>query len=65
VKHFQVFGRKCYIKREYDMMGKFDSHVDKVILVGYSSRRKEYKCFNIRLKKVLERINVTVDETSG
>jgi hypothetical protein len=35
VKHFRVFGRKCYIKREDGRMGKFDSRVDKGILVGY------------------------------
>jgi hypothetical protein len=29
VKHFKVFGRKCYIKREYERMGKFDSRVEK------------------------------------
>ena len=27
VKHFRVFGSKCYIKREDDGMGKFDSHM--------------------------------------
>jgi len=41
VKHFKLFGRKCYIKREDVGMGKFDSHVDKVILFFYSSTRKE------------------------
>jgi hypothetical protein len=63
VKHFRVFGRKCYIKREYGEMGKFDSCVDKRVLVGYSSTRKAYKCYNLRLKKVVESINVTIDET--
>jgi hypothetical protein len=63
VKHFRVFGRKWYIKREDGRMGKFDSHVDKGILVGYSSTRKEYKCYNLRLNKVVESINVTIDET--
>jgi hypothetical protein len=29
VKHFRVFGSKCYIKREDGRMGKFDSHVEK------------------------------------
>jgi hypothetical protein len=29
VKHFRVFGSKCYIKREAGRMGKFDSRVDK------------------------------------
>jgi hypothetical protein len=46
-------------------MGKFDSRVDKGVLVGYSRIRKSYKCFNLRLKKIMERINVTFDETSG
>jgi hypothetical protein len=64
VKHFRVFGRKCYIKREDDRMGKFNSCVDKGLLVGYSSTRKEYKCYNLRLNKVVENINITIDETS-
>jgi hypothetical protein len=65
VKHLRVFGSKCYIKREDGRMGKFDSHVDKGVLVGYSSTRKAYKCYNLRLNKVLEIINVTIDETGG
>jgi hypothetical protein len=64
VKHFRVFGSKCYIKRKDGRMGKFDSRVDKGVLVGYSSTRKAYKCYNLRLNKVVERINVTIDETS-
>jgi hypothetical protein len=63
VKHFIVFGSKCYIKREDARMGKFDSLVDKEILVGYSSKRKEYKCYNLILNKVVESINITIDET--
>jgi hypothetical protein len=42
VKHFRVFGSKCYIKREDNLIGKFDSQVGKGILVGYSSERKTY-----------------------
>ena len=63
VKHFRVFGSKCYIKREDGRMGKFDSRVDKGVLVGYSSTKKSYKCCNLRLNKVVESINVTIDET--
>jgi hypothetical protein len=63
VKHFGVFGSKCYIKREDGKMGKFDSRVDKGVIVGYSSTRKAYKCYNLRLNKVVESINVTIDET--
>jgi hypothetical protein len=63
VKHFRVFRSKCYIKREDGRIGKFDSRVDKGILVGYSRKRKAYKCFNLRLNRIVESINVTVDET--
>jgi hypothetical protein len=63
VKHFIVFGSKCYIKREDGKMGKFDSRVDKGVLVGYSITRKTHKCYNMILNKVVERINVTIDET--
>jgi hypothetical protein len=34
VKHFRVFGSKCYIKREDGRMGNFDSRLDKGVLVG-------------------------------
>jgi len=37
--------------------------VDKGILVDNSSIRKEYKCYNIRLNKVVESIHVTINET--
>jgi hypothetical protein len=62
VKHFRVFGSKCYIKREDGRMRKFDSRVDKGVLVGYSSTRKAYKCYNMRLNKIVESINVTINE---
>jgi hypothetical protein len=65
VKHFRVFRSKCYIKREDGRIGKFDSRVDKGILVGYSRKRKAYKCFNLRLNRIVESINVTIDETDG
>ena len=39
--------------------------MDKGVLVGYSSTRKAYKCYNLRLNKVMESINVTIDETGG
>jgi hypothetical protein len=46
-------------------MGKFESRVDKGVIVGYSSTMKAYKCYNLKLKKVVEIINVTIDETGG
>ena len=40
VKHFRIFGSKCYIKREDNKGGKFDSQVDGGIFIGYSWKRK-------------------------
>jgi hypothetical protein len=54
VKNLKVFGSKCYIKREYGRMEKFDPHVDNAIHVGYSSTRKAYMCYNMRLNKVMK-----------
>jgi hypothetical protein len=51
-------------KEKMAEVGKFDSCVDKGILVGYSNTRKAYKCYNLILNKVVENINVTINETS-
>jgi hypothetical protein len=47
VKHFRVFGSKCYRKREDMNIGKIDSQVDKGIFIGYSCKTKAYKCYNL------------------
>ena len=62
VKYFRIFGNKCYIKREYQNLGKFESRVDEGIFVGYSRKRKANKCYNLRRKQIVESINVTFDE---
>jgi hypothetical protein len=64
VKYFRVFGSRCYIKRDDRKIGKFDSCVDEGIFVGYSFKRKAYKCYNLRLSKVVEIIDVNIDESS-
>ena len=53
VKYFKVFGNKCYIKRNKDDLGKFDSRTDEGIFLGFSSTKKEYRCFNKRLQKIV------------
>ena len=51
VKHFRVFGSKCYIKREDGRMGKFDSLVDKGILVGYSKYKESIQVLQYKIKQ--------------
>jgi len=62
IKDFKVFGRKCYIKRDDDNLGKFDSISDEDIFIGYSSNKKSYRCYNLRLQKIVESENVNVDD---
>jgi hypothetical protein len=64
IKHFRIFGSKCYIKRIDKNMGKLDSRTDEGLLVGYSCSRKAYKCYNFILRKIVESIDVKFDESS-
>jgi len=41
-KHFRVFGRKCFIKKIDEKLGKFEHSADEGILPGYSSKSKVY-----------------------
>jgi hypothetical protein len=64
VNHFRLFGSKCYIKRDDKRIGKFDSPIEKGIFVMYSRTNKAYKCCNLRLDKIMECVNLHIDETS-
>ena len=45
-------------------MEKFDSRSDEGIFLGYSSTCKAYRVYNKRTKKVMETVNVVINETS-
>lgn len=62
VKHFKGFGSKCYIKRDDENLGKFESRTDEGIFSGYFSERKAYKCYNLILDKIVDSANVRVDD---
>ena len=63
MKHFRFFGSKCFIKNNDEKIGKFEPKEDEGILLGYSSRSRAYKCYNKRLRKIVECIDVVVDES--
>ena len=43
---------------------RMNSKSDERIYLGYSTRSKAYKCLNINTNKVVESVNVKVDEYS-
>jgi hypothetical protein len=59
-----VFYKALWGQRPYndEDLKKSDSRVDEDIFIGYSSRIKSYKCYNTKLHKIVESVNVKVDE---
>ena len=64
VKYFKIFESTCFILKDRENVGKFDSRSDEGIFLGYSSTSKAYRVYNKRTKKVMETINVVIDEAS-
>ena len=42
VKYFMIFGSTCFILKDKENVGKFDSRSDEGIFLGYSSTSKAY-----------------------
>ena len=62
VKYFRVFGSKCYILNDRENLGKFDAKSDEGIFLRYSTTSRAYRVFNKRTKRVMESINVEIDD---
>ena len=62
IKYFKVFRIKFYIKRNADNLENFDFRNDEGIFLGSAYGSKDYKFYNKRLHKVVNSINVRVDE---
>eukprot|EP00253_Pinus_taeda_P017933 PITA_17933 len=61
-EHFKIFGSKCYIKNIDEQLGKLEPRADQGILLGYSPHNKAYKCYNKRLRRIFDSIDVVIDE---
>ena len=65
MKYFRIFGSTCFILKDRKNVGKFDSQKNEGIFFGYSSTSKAYQVYNKRTKRVMETVNVVIDEVSG
>ena len=63
VKYFRIFGSTCFIFKDRENVEKFDSRSDKGTFLGYSSTSKAYRVYNKRTMKVMETMNVVIDES--
>ena len=63
VKYFRIFGSTCFILKDRENVGKFDSRSDEGIFLGYFSTSKAYRVYNKRTMKVMETVNVVIDES--
>jgi hypothetical protein len=43
-------------------ISKIDAISDEGILLGYASTKKAYRCYNLRLHKIVESADVKVDD---
>ena len=62
VKYFRIFGSTCFILKDRENVGKFDSQSDEGIFLGYSSTSKAYRVYNKRTMKVMKH-RKSVDRT--
>ena len=60
--YFRVFGSKCYILRDREQLGKFDTRSDECIFFGYSINSRAYRVYNLRTLTIMESINVVIDD---
>ena len=64
VKYFRIFGSTCFILKDRENVRKFDSRSDEGIFLSYSSPSKAYRVYNKRTMKVIEKVNIVIDESS-
>jgi hypothetical protein len=62
IKHFKIFGSKCYINNNDENIGKYDDWVDEGIFLGYATNNKGYICYNKRLHKLVDCLDIKIDE---
>src|SRR4051812_9990049 len=64
VSYFKVFGAKCWI-RDPHHNSKFAPKAHEGIMLGYGKDSHTYRVFNNVLHKIVETVDVRLDETNG
>ncbi|GJW99384.1 hypothetical protein Tco_0183298 [Tanacetum coccineum] len=60
-----MYSGLCYPKNDREDIGKLGAKGDIGFFIGYSTNSSAYRVYNRRTKKIMETINVTLDELSA
>nr|GFA59759.1 hypothetical protein [Tanacetum cinerariifolium] len=65
ISFLHVFGALCYPKNDREDIGKLGAKGDIGFFIGYSADSCAYRIYNRRTKKIMETMNVSIDELSA
>ncbi|GJW40662.1 retrovirus-related pol polyprotein from transposon TNT 1-94 [Tanacetum coccineum] len=65
ISFLHVFRALCYPKNDREDIGKVGAKDDIGVFIGYSATSCAYRVYNQRTRKIMETMNVTVDELSS
>nr|GEU87643.1 integrase, catalytic region, zinc finger, CCHC-type, peptidase aspartic, catalytic [Tanacetum cinerariifolium] len=62
---FHVFGALCYPINNSENLGKLQPKADIRIFIGYAPRKKAFRIYNRRTRRIMETIHVDFDELTS
>nr|GEZ57308.1 integrase, catalytic region, zinc finger, CCHC-type, peptidase aspartic, catalytic [Tanacetum cinerariifolium] len=65
LSYLHVFGALCYPNNDSEHLVKLQSKADIGIFIGYAPKKKAYRIYNRRTRKIIETIHVDFDELTA
>ncbi|GJZ94284.1 retrovirus-related pol polyprotein from transposon TNT 1-94 [Tanacetum coccineum] len=65
LSYLHVFGALCYPNNDSEDLGKLQAKADIGIFIGYAPKKKAYRIYNRRTRKIIETIHVDFDELTA
>ncbi|KAL6345648.1 hypothetical protein AAG906_017383 [Vitis piasezkii] len=62
MNYFRVFGSRCYVLKDHENLGKFESKSEEWMFLGHFSKIWAYRVYILSSKCMVESINVIVDD---